>query len=53
MAVQIDRHGDERGGPAAASAVRVPPAAVAGGVGVHDQGVVAGACDITWMMSGK
>ena len=45
MAVQVDRHGDERRGPASAApaGVGVPPAAGGGGVGVDHEGVVAGA----------
>ena len=47
MAVQVDRHRDQRRGTAASSSAAegVPPAAAA--VGVDDEGVVAGAWDVS------
>ena len=44
VAVQVDRHGGEGGGPAAASAAVGGPSAAAGrGIRLHHEGVVAGA----------
>ena len=44
VAVQVDRHGGEGGGPAAtAAAVGGPSAAAGRGIRLHHEGVVAGA----------